>query len=104
MDKRHLMYSVWKNIKDSTLVLIPSIRYVVPSEGRFVHIPTFASYILSPLIYSFIRFLVIKMDPSAAACRTCGSVLIKSGMKQSQGQSENNVGGNKAAVRGNYKL
>ena len=72
MGKRHLMYSVWKHIKDSTLVLIPSIRYVVPSEGRFVHVRTFASYILSPLIYSFIQFLVIKMDPSAVGARPAG--------------------------------
>lgn len=35
MDRRHLMYSVLKHIKDWTLVWILCISHVVPSEGVF---------------------------------------------------------------------
>lgn len=73
--------------------MIQSIQNLISFEGAFVHSRTFASYIVSPLIRYFIQFLVIKMGPGAAVPQTSGPLLIKSRMKQRQGQSQRGVMG-----------
>lgn len=71
---------------------------------EFAHVPTFASYIHSLFIYSFIQFRVIKMDPSSAQHRAAGRFWLSLEIKQKRGQLKSNVGENKAALQENPKL
>lgn len=99
MDRRHLMYSVWKHIKDWTLVFMLSISCVVPSEAVFVHVHALLHLISSLYLYILSSgSLLLKWTRVLPCRRPQGRFWL------SLEWNKGSVRKTKQAIQGNYNL